>query len=171
MNKIVLLFSILILFNSCKNKEFKSEEVLTKTNKKSYSQIKQLQWLVGKWTNITEEQQSYETWTKVNDSILTAYSYTTVLKDTVFQEYMTIQQDLDKVVLIVSGPKESNQKPVIFDLNLQKKDTFTFVNELHDFPNKISYTNPVKDSIHAWIEGKIDSEYKKIDFYFKRSNK
>ena len=50
-----------------------------------------------------------------------------------------------------------------------KEGTFTFENAKHDFPSRISYTNPVKDSIHAWIEGTVNGEARKSDFYYKRN--
>lgn len=168
MNKIVVLMGLILLSTSCKNNE--KTQVNDASIKQSYAKIEQLQWLVGNWTNRTTDQQSYENWIKKNDSTLIAHSYTMVLKDTVFQENMVIQQKIDSVVLIVSVPNQNDEKPIAFGLLSTENEAFTFVNEHHDFPNRISYSNPVKDSIHAWIEGQIDSTYKKIDFYFKRSN-
>lgn len=168
MRKYFILISLFIIFSSCKNKEQKSEEI-SAISGKNYHQIEQLNWLIGNWTNLSPEQQSYESWRQINDSTLSAYSYTTVLGDTVFQENMVIQESSDGVVLIVSVPNQNDEKPITFGLHPTENHLFTFVNEKHDFPNKISYTNPVKDSIHAWVEGQIDSTYKKIDFYFKRS--
>ncbi|MET2983748.1 DUF6265 family protein [Aureibaculum conchae] len=168
MRKILILIGLIMLV-SCKKKEQKLEQTNT-ISEKNYDEIEQLKWLVGKWTNITIDQQSYETWAQLNDSTLTAYAYTTVLKDTVFQENMTVQQKPEGLFLVVSVPNQNEEKPVTFNFSPRENNVFTFVNEQHDFPNKISYTNPVKDSIHAWIEGKIDSTYRKMDFYFKRSN-
>jgi len=169
MNRIVLLIGLIVIASSCKNKAKTSGAEVTITQKK-FDKIERLAWIVGSWTNITPEQQSYESWKQLNDSTLKAYAYTTVLGDTVFQENMLVQQSSDAVVLIVSVPNQNDEKPVTFDLLPVEKEVFAFVNEQHDFPSKISYANPVKDSIHAWIEGKIDSTYKKIDFHFKRSN-
>lgn len=169
LRKIIVLLSFMIVLVSCKNKNQRVEQRNTISGKK-YNQIEQLQWLVGNWANITIDQQSYENWTRLNDSTLSSYAYTTVLNDTVFQENMIIQQRPNGLCLIVSVPNQNKEKPVVFDFLPKENDVFTFVNEKHDFPNKISYTNPVKDSIHAWIEGQIDSTYRKIDFYFKRNN-
>jgi len=169
MRKIFILISLVLLFVSCKKKEQKGEEILSNPGK-YYPHIEKLKWLIGNWTNLTPEQQSYESWIQKNDSTLSAYSYTMVLGDTVFEERMDIQENADSVVLVVSVPSQNDEKPVTFGFHSDKNNVYTFVNDRHDFPNKISYTNPVKDSIHAWVEGKIDSTYRKIDFYFKRSN-
>lgn len=167
MYKTIFFIGLIVLFGSCKNTSQNNHQTI-KTNR-SYDKIEQLKWLVGDWTNITPDQQSYEGWSRINDSIFTGHSYTTILNDTVFQENMTIQQNNDNVILIVYVPNQNNEKPVTFKMLPVENNVFTFVNEQHDFPNKISYTNPVKDSIHAWVEGQIDSTYKKMDFYFKRS--
>ncbi len=163
-----MLLCFLIIFSSCKNKEQNEPEMVTSS--KSYDKIEQLQWLLGNWTNLSIDQQSYESWSQINDSTLAAYSHTIVFNDTVFEENMVVQQQYNEVVLIVSVPNQNEEKPVTFNLLPVENKVFSFVNEQHDFPNKISYTNPVKDSIHAWVEGQIDSNYKKIDFYFKRGN-
>ncbi|MBJ2176092.1 hypothetical protein JBL43_17705 [Aureibaculum sp. A20] len=169
MRKIIILFGFVFIVFSC-DKNQKKTENLSNISESKYNKIESLKWLVGNWDNIIPEQQSYERWKVKNDSTLTAYSYTIVLKDTVFQENMRIQQISNQLMLTVSVPNQNEEQPVEFKLIPESNNEFTFVNEQHDFPSKITYTNPVKDSIHAWVEGQIDSTYKKIDFYFKRSN-
>lgn len=169
MRKYIILISLTVIYLSCKNKGQNTEKTPT-ISEKIFPKIDSLNWLVGNWTNITPDQQSYESWSKINDSLLTGYSYTTVLNDTVFQENMTIQHYNDHVILIVYVPGQNEEKPVTFKMMPIKNDVFTFVNKQHDFPSKISYANPVKDSLHAWVEGQMDSTFKKMDFYFKRNN-
>ncbi|WP_157972882.1 DUF6265 family protein [Aureibaculum luteum] len=169
MRKIIILTGLFFLIFSCENKQEKEVDA-SKISESNYDKIESLKWLVGNWDNIIPEQQSYESWKQKNDSTLIAYSYTTVSEDTVFQENMRIQQISNQLILTVSVPNQNEEQPVEFKLIPKSNNEFTFVNEQHDFPSKINYTNPVKDSIHAWVEGQIDSAYKKIDFYFKRSN-
>ena len=169
MRKIIILIGLVSLIFSCEKKREKVEET-SNISESKYNKIESLKWLVGNWDNIIPEQQSYESWKQKNDSTLIAYSYTTVSKDTVFQENMRIQQISNQLILTVSVPNQNEEQPVEFKLIPESNNAFTFINEQHDFPSKITYTNPVKDSIHAWVEGQIDSTYKKIDFYFKRSN-
>jgi hypothetical protein len=47
-----------------------------------------------------------------------------------------------------------------------EKTKVVFENKAHDFPQPIVYTNPKRDSIHAWVEGMVEEELKKSDFYF-----
>ena len=162
--KIALILCLILTFFSCK-KEVKQTEVL----KKNYEKIEQLQWLIGNWTNITEKKQSFENWQKANDSTLKAHSYTIVENDTVFAERITLQQIDTTVAFTVVAYNENDNKPVTFILKPTNNNISTFENLKHDFPSKISYSNPVKDSIHAWIEGNMDNEQVKVDFYYKKA--
>lgn len=163
MKKIVVFIIAFGVFVSCKDEEKQLGEPI-----KKFDKIKELHWLIGNWTNITEEEQSYENWSKLNDSTLFAHSFTLVESDTVFAEHMTLQQNKNEIFLKVVAYSQNDNKPITFTLNPAEIGVFTFENPDHDFPTKISYSNPVKDSIHAWIEGTIEGELRKIDFRFKR---
>lgn len=168
MKKIVLISSVLLLALACKNETQEKtipEEVVVENKFKS---IEKLHWLVGEWTHSTEQEQSYENWTQANDSTLTAHSFTLVEADTVFAERVTLQQKNNDVFFTVIAYNQNDDQPVTFKMIPSNEGTFTFENPEHDFPSSISYTNPAKDSIHAWIEGKVKGENRKVDFYFKR---
>lgn len=139
-------------------------------NAKAYPEIEQLNWLVGNWENTTELEQSYENWTQKNDSTLLGHSFTLIGTDTVFAEKVTLKQVDDEVFFTVIAYQQNDDKPVTFKLSSTEAGIFTFDNPEHDFPTRISYSNPSKDSIHAWIEGQVDGEFQKIDFKFQRSN-
>ena len=140
------------------------------SEEKSFESVEQLQWLIGSWTNVNDESQSYESWTKLNDSTLTSFSYTMVEKDTVFSEVVTVQERFKDVFLTAKVPDQNDAQAITFKLIPSEKGIFTFENKAHDFPQRITYSNPVKDSIHAWIEGKVEGEDRKVDFYFEREN-
>lgn len=74
---------ITMLLGSCKTEtkkvivdEVVSEEI-------NYDKIIQLSWLIGNWTNISKKSQSYENWSRKNDSTFFASSYTMIKGDTV----------------------------------------------------------------------------------------
>ena len=164
MFRVVIIVSVFTLFFSCKNegkKEVVSEEM-------KFSKIVELGWLEGNWTNINDESQSYESWAKLNDSTLISFSYVMVEKDTVFSEEVSIQERFKDVFLTAKVPDQNDSEAVAFKLIPSEKGIFTFENKEHDFPKRISYSNPVKDSIHAWIDGVIDGESKRVDFLYKR---
>jgi hypothetical protein len=166
MFRIVIVMSVLILFFSCKSerkKEAVSEEI-------KFSKILELLWLEGNWTNINDESRSYEKWTQINDSTLSAFSYVMVESDTIFVEVVHLQERLNDVFFTVKVPDQNDSEAVTFKLIPSDEGTFTFENKSHDFPKSITYSNPVKDSIHAWIEGVVGGEFKKVDFLYKRDN-
>ena len=84
MRKIFILMGFVVAFFSCKNKQ--NAEVTPILYEKSYDKIEQLKCLIGNWSNITPQEESYESWTQINDSTLSAFSFTKVLKDTVFKK-------------------------------------------------------------------------------------
>lgn len=165
MKNVILIGIILLLISACRNEQ----NPVTSENE-SFGKIKKLEWLEGSWTNITEKSQSYERWTRKNDSTLTSYSYTTVENDTVFVEVVNLQERFNGVFFTVVVPDQNDAEAVIFKLIPSEKGIFTFENKTHDFPQRITYSNPVKDSIHAWIEGVVEGETKRVDFLYKRSN-
>ena len=170
MKKTVHFLMLLLLVLSCKNetkKEEPSKEIMAAHN---FEKIEQLYWLIGSWTNITEEEQSYENWVKSNDSTLKAHSFTIVAKDTVFEERITVQQNGIDLSFTAQAYGQNDDTPITFKIISSKEGVFTFENPEHDFPTRISYSNPDRDSIHAWIEGTVEGNARKVDFYFKRGH-
>ena len=135
---------------------------------KNFEKINQLQWLLGSWTNRTDNKFSRETWSKQNDSTFSGFSYTVVDNDTVFAETMMLQQKDGNLLFTAAVPNQNDELPVTFKLIPSEKGQFVFENKNHDFPERIFYTNPTKDSIHAWIEGTINGEKKVVNFPFSR---
>ncbi len=169
MKNLLPLFLFLIVLNSCKNNsEVKNSE--TEVAGKNSEKMEELKWLLGTWTNENGEEFSQETWSRENENSFTAFSFTQVGKETVFSETMALEQKGDNLLLTVATANQNDQQPVTFKLISSENGQFTFENKNHDFPERITYTNPTKDSLHAWIEGTVNGEAKKVDFYFSRKN-
>lgn len=163
MKKIGVILSAICLFIACENDK-KQQALEIKTHDK----IEELQWLVGHWENITDLEQSFENWTQENDSTLLGHSFTLIGTDTVFAERVVLKQEGGSTYFTVIAYQQNDNQPITFKMRPSDDGVFTFENPEHDFPSSISYTNPMKDSIHAWIEGKVQGETRKIDFLFKR---
>jgi len=164
MKKYFLLICIPLFLNSCKNNSESEKAVLTENSEK----IDQLQWLLGTWINENGEEFSQESWSQENPSTFTAFSFTQVGKETVFAETMALEQKADSLLLTVATANQNEKKPVTFKMVSSEKGKFIFENKNHDFPQRIVYTNPAKDSLHAWIEGNVNGEAKRVDFSFSR---
>jgi len=165
MKKVIILGFVLLLVLACK-KDDKSIE----TTASNYAKIEQLKWLIGNWENVTELEHSFENWTQENDSTLSGHSFTLIGTDTVFAEKVTIKQKGDDVYFTVIAYQQNNDQPVTFKMRDSKKGVFMVENPEHDFPSSITYSNPTKDSIHAWIEGSVNGQERKVDFLFKRTD-
>ncbi|RMA58010.1 DUF6265 family protein [Ulvibacter antarcticus] len=153
---------------SCNNQVKEKEASEVKTIERNFEKLEAMQWLLGDWENETTQEYSKESWKKENDSTYTAFSYTQVGKDTVFAEQVILQQNGETLAFTAVAYDQNDDKPVTFTMIPSKVGQFTFENKNHDFPERINYTNPVKDSIHAWIEGKVNGEDRLVNFYFKR---
>ncbi|WP_410005827.1 DUF6265 family protein [Aequorivita nionensis] len=169
MKKYFLFILFPLLLNSCKNNS-EVEKSETEIVAKSSEKIDELQWLLGTWINQNGEEFSQETWSQESPSSFTAFSFTQVGKETVFAETMALEQKADSLLLTVATAKPEQEKPVTFKLISSENGQFTFENKNHDFPQRIIYTKPAKDSLHAWIEGTLNGEAKKVDFSFSRKN-
>ncbi len=169
MKKYLLFVLLPLLLNSCKNNS-ETQQSDTETAGEKFEKIDQLQWLLGTWTNESGEEFSQETWSKENENSFTAFSFTQKGKETVFAETMALEQKGENVLLTVVTVNQNDEKPITFKMVSSEKGLVTFENKEHDFPHRITYSNPVKDSLHAWIEGTVNGEAKKVDFYFKRKN-
>lgn len=169
MKKYILLILLPILFYSCKNTS-ESETAEPVISNYKYEKIRQLEWLLGTWTDNVDDKFSQESWSKENDSTFTAFSFTQVAGETVFAETMALEQKGDRLQLTVADANEKGSLPITFRFISSEDNQFTFENKNHDFPERITYTNPTEDSLHAWIEGTVNNEKKRVDFYFSRKN-
>ena len=170
MKKLLVFVSVIVVLYSCKNETQKESVSGTDSieTSKRIDKISQLNWLLGSWQNISEDGTSKEIWSKVNDSLYVAKSFTIVENDTVFSETVQLFQDQEDVYFSSTDALQNGGKAVAFRLIPDEDGLFVFENNLHDFPKRIIYTNPVKDSIHAWIVGIQDGQMRKVDFYFER---
>ncbi|MDC8001978.1 DUF6265 family protein [Aequorivita todarodis] len=167
MKKLLLFLALPLFLNSCKNNS--EEKSKTEITSGKFEQIEQLQWLLGTWVNQNGKEYSQETWSQENDSTFTAYSFVEMnKKEIVFAETMALEKKGEDVILTVASVSENGAKPVSFKMISQENGQVIFENKNHDFPERIVYTNPAKDSLHAWIEGTVNGQPKKTDFHFSR---
>lgn len=137
---------------------------------KADNAIAKLSWLPGSWQSITEEVQYYENWTKTNDSLYTGYGYMMSEGDTVFFESIKIQKQGKDIFYNVSTNEQDSLDVVSFKLVQDSAGIFIFENPAHDFPQRIGYSNPSMDSLHAYIEGNYKGQYRKEEFPMTRKN-
>lgn len=141
--RISVLFLLLVtILSSCKNKET-IEKV----------EIKNVNWLLGKWESQTTDGNLTENWTQLNDSTFQAVSYFIKNKDTLHFENIKLEQKGNTLVYKAIVRGQNDNKAVSFKMTLDTLHKLVFENPKHDYPQKITYTLINKDSLVASISG------------------
>ena len=153
--KLLILF-IAVLFLSVKQPQ---------DDKKIFQQLHALQ---GTWQMKTSKGILYEGWQKINDTLLQGGSYKIKEHDTIFLERVSLKLTPDGI-FYVPVVEENNMQPVNFKLTSHNNNSFLFENPEHDFPKRVIYELITKDSIHAYIDGGINSA-KRSDYFYTKIN-
>lgn len=156
MKYILLLTCILFLFSCAKTKSGKDNG------------LSQFSWLEGEWMDSTSDGKMVEIWNRIDDSSFVGSSIYMAGIDTIFYEEISLRVKSGKIFYIPSVQNQNNGEPVYFAFTGSSNGEFTFENKEHDFPKKIVYTNPHKDSLVAFIEGPTANGYKKEYFKMRR---
>ncbi|WP_257669789.1 DUF6265 family protein [Parapedobacter tibetensis] len=133
-------------------------------------QIKKAEWLIGTWENNTPKGCIYETWVKVNESVLFGKSYMIQEKDTLVFETIKLIQKQDSLFYIPTVKNQNNNVPVRFALKTVSDTVLVFENPKHDFPQVISYTKINADSLIAEISGTKNGKEHKQTFRMKKQH-
>ena len=131
--------------------------------------FKKLLSMEGNWSMQTKRGITYESWVKINDSVLAGKSYRLInTMDTLLLEEVQLVRKGSNIFYIPVVQGQNDLLPVTFKLISTEKDIFVFDNPEHDFPQKINYELPKSNNLHAWIEGMDKGSYRKSDFYYKK---
>lgn len=126
------------------------------------------EWLLGTWESKTSQGILYETWHKTDEHSFDAKSYYLNNSGTLLFETIQLKEYEGRLLYIVSALKENNEKPVQFTSTNITPTNFIFENQLHDFPQVISYTKINSDSLVAEVPGKYNGETLKEQFTIKK---
>ena len=108
-----------------------------------------------------------ENWVRNHENSLSGTSYFINRGDTTLSEAMTIEWVNDQ--LQFSTLLSNEESEVVFPLKSFENGTFVFENLRNEYPQRIIYHVPTKDSLHAYIEGDLNGEPTRLDFNFKRN--
>jgi hypothetical protein len=136
------LILLLLVIVSCKNKNEKGNEKITKAN-----------WLLGKWETKTADGNLSESWKQVNDSTFQGLSFFIKDKDTLHNESIILQQNGEDLIYNATIQGQNENKAVSFKMISGNEKQMVFENPKHDYPQKITYTLITKDSLVAAISG------------------
>jgi hypothetical protein len=154
--------ALFILLSSCSTHKKNHE-------KGNDTRLAEFEWLLGSWSDITNDSRFYEIWARTNDSVFSATSFLMADNDTVFSETATLRAVGDAYYYIPIVQGQNQNSPVEFKLVSADNGRFIFENQEHDFPQRIIYSNPSADSLRARIEGNENGKFRTEDFAFSRS--
>ena len=123
-----------------------------------------MEWLIGQWSMVEKEKILYESWSKINDTIIAGASVMTMHGDTIYTEKLSIRLISGELFYVPMVSNQNNGKPIMFHLVSNEEGVFVFENKLHDFPQRIVYAHPKEDSLYAYIEGMDKGKMDKIEF-------
>lgn len=158
---------LLLLIISCNSSTIKENEMNESTA--VVSKIRQMEWVIGKWENISAEGSLYEIWTKTNDTVYSGRSFMIVNNDTVFSERISLELKKNELFYIPTVSDQNDSQPITFKFVSSENNEIIFENKEHDFPQRIIYTNPKPDSLYARVEGNDNGKFRKEEFFMQRS--
>jgi hypothetical protein len=136
------------------------------TNNSKNEKIKASEWLIGEWENQSKEGVLNETWSKPNDSTLTAGSFFIKEKDTLHFENIVLREKDGELVYETIIQGQNNDKPIVFPLLSETENELVFENLQNDYPQKIKYqrnsTSAITISISGTQAGKVILEQFKM---------
>lgn len=126
--------------------------------------IGQVIWLVGNWQKQSEKGILTEAWRKLDDSTFVGRSYLISEADTLLLESIRLEQRTGKLYYIPTVSDQNEGQPVVFAQTSLTDSTIVFENPKHDFPQKITYSLLVNDSLSAEIAAVVDGKPKSRTF-------
>lgn len=126
-----------------------------------------IEWLPGTWAS--DDNISFEQWTKENDSSFRSKGFVAQSGDTSWKESGRLFKE-DATWIFENTVKDQNAgKPIRFKAIRLDKHSIQFSNPEHDFPTDINYTLPDSNTMNAFIFGPGKNGRKDtIPFNFKR---
>lgn len=133
--------------------------------------FEKMDWIEGKWENIADSSQFYESWEKISDSIFRGEAFVIAGGETVFSEKIGIERNGGDIFYLANVSDQNGGTTVPFKLISSSETELVFENKEHDFPNKITYKKISENSIEAKIEGTSHGKTRVEYFPFGRRKK
>ena len=125
-----------------------------------------LAWLAGCWAPEQGDAGSLEHWLPAAGGTMLGVSRTVKKGQTVEFEFMQLRVNADGKLVFIALP--SGQKETTFVASSVGKDSVTFENPQHDFPQKVIYRRESPNRLIGRIEGTRSGTLRGIDFPMRR---
>ena len=131
--------------------------------------VSDFDFLKGSWTMNTAKGRIVESWKMSKDSGMDGISFSiSTAGDSTLLETIKLYESDGSIYYEPSGNGPGNDSTVRFKLISAKDGIFVFENKNHDFPQRISYQYQSANNVLAWIEGTVNSKFRKIEFPYSR---
>jgi hypothetical protein len=110
----------------------------------------------------------YESWKVVSEKEMRCRSYKLHGADTIVLENVQLVERDSGIFYIPIVSDQNDRKPIPFRLIDVEKNSYTFENKRHDFPQRVIYKLVSQDSMFARIEGTLAGSIKASDFRYRR---
>ena len=131
--------------------------------------FQQMYALQGTWV-MREKQNTllFESWEKINDSLLQGKSYVLDEKNMklIPGETVQLKHTVEGIFYVPVVNGQNNGLPVSFKLTSAENNKFVFENAEHDFPKRIVYVLRSKESLYAYVDGGPKDSTKRIDYLY-----
>lgn len=127
-------------------------------SKKRYDKLEELSWLIGNWSNKSDDGLLIENWKKSNDSTYLAKSFYIRGKDTLHHESIELIQNEEDLFYIPTVKGQNNNEPISFKLVDENEKSFIFKNNSHDYPQTIEYIKINDKQLNAIVSGTQDGQ-------------
>lgn len=128
--------------------------------------VTSLAWMAGCWASEKGDAGSVEHWLPPAGGTMLGVSRTVKNGKTVEFEYMQLRTNTEGKLVFIALP--SGQKETTFAASSVGKDSVTFENPQHDFPQKVIYRLESPTRLVARIEGKRGETVRGVDFPMRR---
>jgi hypothetical protein len=125
-----------------------------------------LAWMAGCWAPEKGDAGSVEHWLPAAGGTMLGVSRTVKNGQTVEFEFMQLRVNAEGKLVFIALP--SGQKEATFVASSVGKDSVTFENPQHDFPQKVSYRLESGDRLIGRIEGNRGGTLRGVDFPMRR---
>jgi hypothetical protein len=126
-------------------------------------------WLEGLWEISHYDGTSYEQWQKIDKNILHGKTYRVFGSDTILFSNMEIKAIKNKIILEIINPYNTQNNTILYYLEKQHSETWTFKTKTDAFPTKINYSRISPNSAHMWTEP-ISEFQICVDFLMQKNN-
>lgn len=126
-----------------------------------------LSWILGTWQVDNEDQ--FEEWIKINESLYRGKTYKLRNNDTLIQEIIELVHNEQGVFYVPQVTNQNDGNPISFRLVSYENKLAIFENKLHDFPQRIEYHFQSDSMIQAWIKGiEKDRGFRNVGFLLQK---